>query len=173
MIINKIDDYVDKANNNNICDIAEKNVLELLNLIVSKGATICNTKIYSYITFMGLGLEIVKLMYKHQMLVHSNIILNCAIKSNNLEIIYEIIMKGGKPNNTRFGYLDWDVCNNTFDTFWYYFRHDDIKKFNCTIYLLLCSGATIYDTLYISGPSSYYKKKITSCYDLLQRKKIQ
>ena len=173
MIINKIDDYVDKAKNNNNCDIAEKNVLELLNLIVSKGATICNTNIYSYIAFMGLGLEIVKLLHKHQMLVHSDIILNYAIKSNNVEIIYEIIMKGAKPNNTRSGYLYWDVCYNTFVIFWNNFSHDDINKFNRTIYLLLCSGATIHDDLFKSKPSSYYKKKITSCYDLLQRKKIQ
>ena len=176
MIIKKVNNYIDKAKINNNDDVAKKNILELLNFILPKGAVICNHNILLDIMAMECGLEIIILLHEYQVCFDwfsNGIILNNAIRSNNLEIIYEIIMRGGKPQNIQFKF-HWS--HNTFETFLNNFRRDDIKKFDRAIYLLLCSGTTIRDDLFdklVDDTNPHYKKKISCCYDLLRRKKIQ
>ena len=175
IIINKINNYIDKAKINNNCYVANKNILELLNFILPKGAVIYN---HCILDIMGMecGLEIIKLLHKYRActdLFSNGPMLDYAIKSNNLEIMCGIIMLGGKPNNTQYSF-HW--YHNTFDTLLCNFRRDDTEKFDRAIYLLLCSGTVLDEILFgrlDDEPNPLYKNKLMSCYNLLQGKETQ
>jgi len=244
IILYKMHYYIEKAKLNDDGDMAKKNILELLNFILSKGvkAYNCNLLLKDIMNHHhGIEFEIVKLLCKHRVVllpdvsqtslnilngaikinnpelirilcqydcIRPNITqglhntLSCAVKTNNLEIvkiicesgaipdiqtdantlnfavetknpdiIFEIVMKGGKPMNINNYYRCYDY---TYDTFCNIMcDYGDAKNFDRIINLLMCSGIIIYDRIDIKMKNlhdSHYKRKILSCYHLLQRK---
>jgi len=100
--------------------------------------------------------------------------LSLAAETNNPEIIYAIVLRGGKPNN----FDDYYICHhNTFNAFHgAIYKCKDVEKFNRSIYLLMCSGITISHHAYrllMRKPDTHYKRKLISCYHLLEQKNFQ
>ena len=86
--------YIEKAKLNNDGDMAKKNILELLNLILSSGAKPGNCKLLLEDIMNhrhGIELEIVILLCKYKIFSHAsqtnNNVLNYAIKINNLVLL--------------------------------------------------------------------------------------
>jgi len=179
IILNGMNEYIKKAKTINKSDMAIKNIIKLLILIISQGGMLRYYMVFRNLTDRqsGTGLEIIKMLYEHNIfpnLIKYGNALSGAVTSKNPEIIYEIIMRGEKPDNTYHSY-SWQY--STFDAFYdNMYDCDDIKIFNHIINLLMCSGAIIHDYVvdkFKSESNSYNKKKIECCYNLLQLKKIQ
>jgi len=117
------------------------------------------------------NVEIVRIICENGGLSNSST-LNFAVRAKNPEIIREIIMRGGVPDITD-GYLHrntFDIFNDTICDY------NTIEQFHRALNLLMCSGAWItYDARnrWRGDLDSRCKKKLISCYNLLQGKEIQ
>ena len=104
VIIRRIKRYIDKAKINNDVIMAERNIEELLNILLSKGARADNYNILSDIVDQqNMELEIVNMLCNHKVLpIVSHFTeydtLRCAIRTNNLGIVKIICENKGSPN---------------------------------------------------------------------------
>jgi hypothetical protein len=123
------------------------------------------------------NLEIVNIAIKCDALPqntdNSNNTLVCAIQTKNPEILREIIMVGGNPNNFEWGMFE----KSTFRCFYELYCDDNESdtQANMIIYstmidLLMCSNAQIFDSIYrmiINKPKkTVIELKLLDCYEL-------